>query len=89
MNRFYKRGADREYYLKKKFEKEGWLVFRCAASRPFDLILIKKGKCECGREIPIVRFIESKKGKRKYVRPKQRKKFEEIEKRTGIKIEIL
>ena len=42
-----------------------------------------------GREILIVRFIESKKGKRKYVRPKQRKKFEEIERKVGIKVEIL
>jgi hypothetical protein len=51
----------------------GYLVLRCAVSRPVDLILLKKGNCSCGREIPIVRLIESKKGKRKYVGPSQTK----------------
>lgn len=89
MNKFYLRGRDREYYLKKKFERMGYLVLRCAVSRPVDLILLKKGNCSCGKEIPIVRLIESKKGKKKYIRPSQAKKFEEIERMTGVKVEVV
>jgi len=65
MNKFYLKGRYRENYLKKRFKKLGYLVLRCSASRPVDLVLLKKGKCECGKEIPIVRLIESKKGKEK------------------------
>lgn len=85
----YQRGRDRENYLKKKFEKEGYLVIRCAGSKPVDLVLIKKEKCECGRNCVVVRFIESKKGKRKYVRPSQRLTFRKIEEITGIKVEVV
>ena len=85
----YRKGRDRENYLKRKFRKEGYLVLRCAGSRPVDLVLLKKGKCECGREIVVVRLIESKKGKSKYVRPSQREKFRKIEEMTGIKVEVV
>jgi len=89
VNKMYIVGKSREHYLKKKFSKMGYVVLRCAVSRPVDLVLLKKGSCACGRQIPIVRLIESKKGRRKYVRPEQRKKFEEIENITGIKVEVI
>jgi len=89
MNKFYLKGRYRENYLKKRFKKLGYLVLRCSASRPVDLVLLKKGKCECGKEIPIVRLIESKKGKKKYIKPSQKRKFEEIERITGIKVEVV
>jgi hypothetical protein len=89
MNKRYLAGRNREYRLRKRFKKSGYLVLRCAVSRPVDLVLLKKGKCECGREIPFVRLIESKMEKRKYVRPRQRREFDEIEKITGIKVEVI
>jgi len=34
----YNRGRKYEYEVKKQFEKAGWRVFRCAGSKPIDLI---------------------------------------------------
>ena len=82
-NKSYVKGRKREQYLKLKFQKQGWFVVRAAASKPIDLVLIRKG--EDGK--PIVRLIESKKAK--YVKPKEREKLKEIEEITGIKVEVI
>jgi Holliday junction resolvase len=70
----YHRGAEREHYIKKKLEKQGYFVIRSAGSHsPVDLVALKKGE---------IRLIQSKKSK--YVRPAEKKKIEETEKITGI-----
>jgi Holliday junction resolvase len=75
----YHRGVEREHYIKKKLEKQGYFVIRSAGSHsPVDLVALKKGE---------IRLIQSKKSK--YVRPAEKKKIEETEKITGIKIEII
>lgn len=43
----YVRGRRFEYKVKKALEKEGWVVFRCAGSRPVDLIALKPGVMPC------------------------------------------
>lgn len=75
----YHRGAEREHYIKKKLEKQGYFVIRSAGSHsPVDLVAIKKGE---------VRLIQSR--KRKYLRPFERKRIEEVEKVTGIKVNVM
>jgi len=66
----YLRGRRFEYEVKKKLEKEGWVVLRTAGSHGFaDLICVKKGK---------VKFLQLslryEKGKEKEVE-KMRKKL--------------
>jgi len=39
---FYRRGRSFEYTVKKKLETLGYRVFRCAGSKPIDLIAISK-----------------------------------------------
>lgn len=74
VNESYVKGRKKEQYLKLKFKKQGWFVVRAAASKPIDLVLIKKS--EDGK--PIVKLIESKKAK--YVKPKERKKLKRLRK---------
>ena len=48
----YAKGYALERELKEKFTKAGFIVFRCAGSRPVDLILVKEGRvilCEIKR----------------------------------------
>lgn len=42
MNRNYLKGRRFEYRVKEYLEKEGYVVFRCAGSKPLDLIAFKK-----------------------------------------------
>jgi len=39
----YIRGRRFEYRVKEALEKDGWIVFRCAGSKPVDLIAFKMG----------------------------------------------
>lgn len=51
-NNRYAKGYALERELKEKFVKAGFIVFRCAGSRPIDLILVKEGRvvlCEIKR----------------------------------------
>ena len=46
----YAKGRRFEYQVKKMLEKDGYIVFRLAGSKPLDLIAFRKGKvmfCEC------------------------------------------
>jgi Holliday junction resolvase len=83
LNKKYVIGRHREQYLKLKFKKQGWFTVRCAGSKPVDLILIRKGD----DGYPIVRIIESKKSG--YIKPNEKVKHKEIEKITGIKVEVI
>jgi Holliday junction resolvase len=40
----YERGRNFEYRVKRYFESKGFKVFRCASSKPIDLIAIKRGE---------------------------------------------
>ena len=64
MNRNYRRGRQKEYQLKDRFENEGYVVFRTAGSHGIaDLILIKPNT-EIGEAdlCPEIRFIQVKSG---------------------------
>ena len=55
-SRYYK-GRRFEYKVKQRLEKKGYLVFRLAGSKPFDLIALKKGEvvfveCKTHKRIP-------------------------------------
>jgi Holliday junction resolvase len=46
----YAKGRAFEYQVKKLLENQGYIVFRCASSKPLDLVAFKMGKvlvCEC------------------------------------------
>lgn len=46
----YVKGRAFEYQVKKLLEKQGYTVFRCASSKPLDLVAFRMGKvfvCEC------------------------------------------
>ncbi|MDH7506544.1 MAG: hypothetical protein QHH15_01985 [Candidatus Thermoplasmatota archaeon] len=46
----YYKGRNFEYQVKKLLEKQGFIVFRCASSKPLDLVAFRMGKvlvCEC------------------------------------------
>ncbi|MBT9158641.1 MAG: hypothetical protein DDT36_01659 [Firmicutes bacterium] len=51
----YARGRRWEYEVKSRLEASGWLVCRCASSKPFDLIAFRPGRlpmwveCKLGR----------------------------------------
>lgn len=54
----YAKGRRWEYEVKHRLEKAGWIVFRCAGSKPVDLIAIKERRlphimeCKVGRRPP-------------------------------------
>jgi|YelNatPaOPRAMG01_1025707.scaffolds.fasta_scaffold16445_2 Holliday junction resolvase len=75
----YHRGVEREHYIKKKLEKQGYFVIRSAGSHsPVDLVAIKRNE---------VRLIQSRKGR--YIRPKEKEKIKEVEEITGFKVEVI
>jgi len=39
----YRKGRRLEYMVKRLFEARGWTVFRCAGSKPLDLVAFKNG----------------------------------------------
>jgi hypothetical protein len=39
----YRRGRRLEYKIKRMLEDRGWTVFRCASSKPLDLVAFKNG----------------------------------------------
>ena len=43
MNLPYIRGRSLEYAAKRKLEQSGFIVFRCASSKPVDLVAVKQG----------------------------------------------
>jgi Holliday junction resolvase len=57
MNR-YAKGVRWEREVKRRLEKAGWTVFRCAGSKPVDLIAVKERRlprvieCKVGRKPP-------------------------------------
>lgn len=68
----YRKGRRFEYQVRDFLEQLGWVVLRCAKSRPFDLVALKDGK---------VVLIECKlNGK---PRPDQRALQEELAKKAG------
>jgi len=75
----YHKGREREHYIKKKLEKQGYFVIRSAGSHsPIDLVAIKKNE---------IRLIQSRKGK--YIRPLEKLKLKELESLIGLKIEVV
>ena len=43
MGRRYEKGRRFEYRVKRELERQGYVVFRCAGSKPVDLIAMKRG----------------------------------------------
>jgi len=61
MNRNYNRGRKKEYLLKDRFEKEGYIVFRTAGSHSdIDLIAVKPRKVGMADLYPEIHFIQVK-----------------------------
>lgn len=58
---YYRRGRNFEYKVKKLLAERGYHVFRCAASKPIDLVAVKKGHIyllECKMSKPSKRDFE-------------------------------
>ena len=70
----YSKGRSLEYYVKKKIQAINYVVFRCAGSRPVDLIAIKRGS---------ILLIECKTGLNPYLSSIQLNHIIEISKITG------
>jgi len=54
----YRKGRRFEYYIKQLYKSNGWVVIRCAASKPVDLIAFKQGLVhiiECKTKMPTKR----------------------------------
>jgi len=68
------RGRSLEYVVRDRLRAEGFVVFRCAGSRPVDLIAIKEGR---------ILLVECKTGLRPQVPPSQLSHSLEISKRVG------
>lgn len=67
----YYRGRNLEYAAKKKLQESGFTVFRCASSKPVDLVAVKQGT---------VILVQCKTGLRPYVSK------EELEKTLSLAI---
>jgi len=52
----YIKGRAKEYRVKKFLEERGYVVFRCAGSKPVDLIALKKGKKPLLIEIKLTKY---------------------------------
>lgn len=89
----YRRGVAKEYRIKAKLEKEGWIVLRMAGSHgSFDLVAIDTrlvwhylpGPPNSYNEIlaPSIRLIQVKSGKSR--RSASKKALKEIEKFAGV-----
>jgi len=66
----YRKGRRFEYYIKQLYENNGWVVIRCAGSKPVDLIAFKHGLVhiiECKTETPTNRDREHLRGLSKQI----------------------
>jgi len=70
----YHKGRRFEYRVKRHLEQQGYVVFRCAASRPVDLVALKPG------EQPML--VECKYGKSRLTGP-SREVLLELARRAG------
>lgn len=70
----YSKGRNLEYSVKRRLESLGYTVFRCAGSRPVDLIAIKEGE---------ILLVECKTGLNPYLSTKQSNHILEISKRVN------
>jgi len=68
------KGRGLEYAVRDCLKAEGYIVFRCAGSRPVDLVAIREGK---------IILLECKTGKNPSLPPKQLKHILEISERVG------
>ena len=71
----YRRGCRFEYKVKKFLEKAGFTVFRCAGSKPIDLIAVKKD------ENPLILLVECKTNS--ILPTSEKEKLIRIAKKTG------
>ena len=71
----YERGRAAENYIKRKLERAGFVVLRCAASKPVDLVAFKGGKAV---------WIEVKKSNKKVG-----EKEIELAKKAGVKLVLI
>jgi len=73
----YHKGRRLEYKVKKLLEKAGFTVFRCAGSKPIDLVAVK---CDSDSK-PIVLLVECKSS---CILPlRERKKIRDLARKTG------
>ena len=70
----YSKGRNLEYSVKERLKGLGYMVFRCAGSRPVDLIAIKEGK---------ILLVECKTGLNPFLSPKQSNHILEISKNSN------
>ena len=67
----YSKGRNLEYSVRERLKALGYIVFRCAGSRPVDLIAIREGK---------ILLVECKAGLNPYLSPNQLNHIIEISK---------
>ena len=73
----YRKGRRFEYHVKHHLEQQGYAVFRCAGSRPVDLVALKPG------EPPLL--VECKYGKSKLTEA-DRKALLELARKAGARL---
>jgi len=71
-----KKGRRLEYTVKRRLEAAGYTVFRCAASRPCDLIAVKQGS---------LLLVECKSGHNPYASPERLKQLSILIETIGAK----
>jgi len=74
----YERGRRFEWRVRDLLRKRGFIVLRCAGSKPVDLVALKKGR---------IVLVECKSDG--YIPPKQMKKLEKIVKKAGAELLIV
>lgn len=74
MSSTYSKGRNLEYAVRRKLRSRGYVVFRCAGSRPVDLIAIKDGK---------ILLVECKAGLNPYLSQKQMNHILIMSKKAG------
>jgi Holliday junction resolvase len=70
----YAKGRRLEYAVKRRLEAEGYTVFRCAASKPCDLIAVR-----CGE----ILLVECKAGRNPYAGPETLNKLKTLSQKIG------
>jgi hypothetical protein len=89
-NRNYVKGRNRENYIKRKCEAQGYACIRSSASRgPVDIIAIRKGPlCEkTGRHCPEIRAVQVKPRGYK-ARKDERERMRAWSEATGIEVTV-
>jgi len=74
----YRKGRQFEYRVKRLLTRNGWKVFRCASSKPLDLIAAKNNR---------VLFIECKSNYREY--GPEMKRLSKISRQTGFPVHLI